>query len=105
MYGDADIESTAGRLTRAGVPEWVVRGEPGQTIASDAGAVVETLVDLNQVVDTTGAGDSFDGAFLAARLSGKSVTDAIRAGHDLAAVVVRHRGAIIPLEAMPSTQA
>jgi 2-dehydro-3-deoxygluconokinase len=105
MFGDTDIEATASRLTRAGVPEWVVRGEPGQTIASDAGAVVETHVDPNQVIDTTGAGDSFDGAFLAARLSGKRVREAVRAGHDLAAVVVRHRGAIIPRAAMPSIQA
>lgn len=105
MFGDADIEATAGRLTRAGVPEWVVRGAPGQTIASEAGATVETSVDPIQVIDTTGAGDSFDGAFLAARLSGRSVAEAIRAGHDLAAVVVRHRGAIIPRGAMPSIQA
>jgi 2-dehydro-3-deoxygluconokinase len=53
------------------------------------------------VVDTTAAGDSFAAAYLAARISGASPTDAARAGHRLAGVVVQHHGAIIPRSAMP----
>jgi 2-dehydro-3-deoxygluconokinase len=53
------------------------------------------------VVDTTAAGDSFAAACLAARLVGAAPADAARAGHRLAGAVVRHRGAIIPREAMP----
>jgi 2-dehydro-3-deoxygluconokinase len=47
-------------------------------------------------VDTTGAGDAFNAAYLAARLQGGHMAQAIAAGHSLAARVVRHRGAIIP---------
>ncbi|MEO0863188.1 MAG: sugar kinase [Pseudomonadota bacterium] len=50
-----------------------------------------------KVVDTTAAGDSFNGGYLAARLTGASQADALRAGHDLAARVVQHRGAILPV--------
>lgn len=104
MFGDKDIGVTAERLAGSGVPEWVVRGEPGQTIASGAGRATERFVEPGQVVDTTGAGDSFDAAYLAARLSGRTVSQAISAGHALAAVVVRHRGAIMPRATMPAPQ-
>jgi 2-dehydro-3-deoxygluconokinase len=56
---------------------------------------------VENVVDTTAAGDSFAAAYLAARLSGADPVDAARAGHRLAGAVVGHRGAIIPRTAMP----
>lgn len=49
-----------------------------------------------RVVDTTAAGDSFNGAYLAAVLTGAPQSDALRAGHDLASRVIAHRGAILP---------
>lgn len=48
------------------------------------------------VVDTTAAGDSFNGGYLGASLTGASQPDALRAGHDLAVRVIGHRGAILP---------
>lgn len=54
------------------------------------------------VVDTTGAGDSFNAAYLAARLRGETPAQAVAAGRRLAGVVVQHRGAIIPAGAMPA---
>ncbi len=55
---------------------------------------------VDRVVDTTAAGDSFAAAYLAARLRGATPPEAARAGHALAAAVIRHPGAIIPLAAM-----
>ena len=49
-----------------------------------------------RVVDTTAAGDSFDGAYLAARLAGRDEVSAMRAGHAMARAVVGHPGAIVP---------
>lgn len=66
---------------------------------------IEHRVEANpasSVVDTTAAGDSFAAAYLVARLTGRSPVEAARAGHRLAGVVVGHRGAIIPRDAMPS---
>jgi len=50
------------------------------------------------VVDTTAAGDSFAGAYLAARLTGARAADAASAGARLAARVIQHPGAIIAPE-------
>jgi 2-dehydro-3-deoxygluconokinase len=60
----------------------------GQTIAMPTQAVT--------VVDTSGAGDSFNGAYLGARLTGATPPDAARAGLAMAAKVVAQPGAVIP---------
>lgn len=51
-----------------------------------------------KVVDTTAAGDSFNGGYLAASLMGASQANALRAGHDLAMRVIGHKGAILPAD-------
>jgi 2-dehydro-3-deoxygluconokinase len=47
-------------------------------------------------VDTTAAGDSFNAAYIAARMVGKGPAEAAAAAHRLAAQVIRHRGALMP---------
>jgi 2-dehydro-3-deoxygluconokinase len=64
--------------------------------------VVVKAEPVQDVVDTTAAGDSFAAAYLAARLAGAMPARAAAAGHRLAGAVVGHRGAIIPRAAMPA---
>ena len=54
-----------------------------------------TAIRVN-ATDTTGAGDSFNAGYLAARIQGESIPQAIQAAQQLAAQVVQHRGAIMP---------
>jgi len=51
---------------------------------------------LEKPVDTTAAGDAFNGAYLAARLQGVPPPRAARIGNLCAAGVIRHQGAIVP---------
>lgn len=55
-----------------------------------------------KVVDTTSAGDSFNAAYLSARLYGASIKDSCTAGNTLASIIIQHQGAVIPLSATPS---
>jgi 2-dehydro-3-deoxygluconokinase len=55
---------------------------------------------IEKVVDTTAAGDSFAAGYLSRRLLGASTLNSADFGNRVAAQVVQHRGAIIPIEAM-----
>ncbi len=57
---------------------------------------------IEKPLDTTAAGDSFNGAFLAAHLRGKPLADAMQDGHAYASCVVMHPGAIIPADVLPA---
>ncbi|MFZ9948762.1 MAG: PfkB family carbohydrate kinase [Gemmobacter sp.] len=53
-----------------------------------------------RVVDTTGAGDAFNGAVLAAMMQGQGTEAAIAAGQRVAAVVIGQRGALVEAAAL-----
>jgi 2-dehydro-3-deoxygluconokinase len=102
LYGDADPAAALERARALGVSEIVIKRGADACIAQSDGVPIEVPAEaVSEVVDTTAAGDAFGAAYLAARLGGASQADAVRAGHRLAAVVIRHPGAIIAREAMP----
>jgi 2-dehydro-3-deoxygluconokinase len=97
LWGDDSPAATAQRLSALGVAETVVKlGPDGALIAMGATSELVSTPRAIEPVDTTGAGDSFDAAYLAARLKGVEPAPAARIGHELSAVVIQHRGAIIP---------
>jgi 2-dehydro-3-deoxygluconokinase len=105
VHGDEDPAAASARLQAMGVGEVVIKlGAEGALIAPVDGGAQEVPAARSSapVVDTTAAGDSFNAAYLASRLAGQAPLAAARAGHRLAAEVVRHPGAIIPRAAMPA---
>ncbi len=51
---------------------------------------------VENVVDTTSAGDSFNGAYLGARMSGQTIKASVELAADVAGFVIQHPGAIVP---------
>ena len=103
LHGDVDAQACLQRTRAAGVGEVVVKlGEQGclvQAAGMDAAQAVAT--QKVAAIDTTAAGDSFNAAYLAARRQGASAIAAAEAGCALAASVVMHPGAIMPITEMP----
>lgn len=101
LYRDADSDAVIRRLRAWGVEETGLKmGEHGCLIVTRSG--VQNVESRKvTVLDTTAAGDSFNAGYLAARIEGRSPHQAAEAGHNLASVVIGHRGAIIPAEKMP----
>jgi 2-dehydro-3-deoxygluconokinase len=103
LYGPGSALDAISRTRALGVDEVVVKcGAEPAVILADGSTHEVASEPVADVIDTTAAGDSFGAAYVAARLSGASPVAAARAGHRLAGTVIRHRGAIIPREAMPS---
>jgi 2-dehydro-3-deoxygluconokinase len=53
------------------------------------------ITPVNNVVDTTSAGDSFNGVYLGARAKGFSLSEAVELASKSAAFVIQHHGAIV----------
>lgn len=103
-FGDEDLSATAERYLTAGSDEVVVKNGGGPVlVATRLSSII--ISDLATIVplDTTGAGDSFNGAYLAARQARQSIQPshemeaAVRAAHARACEVVMHRGALLPM--------
>ncbi|HNP63173.1 MAG TPA: PfkB family carbohydrate kinase [Woeseiaceae bacterium] len=104
LFNDDSNDAVIERLRSWGIREIVLkRGSEGSLVADDASVVHVPPVLVEDVVDTTAAGDSFNAGYLAARIRGASPEDAAKNGSKLAALVVQHRGAIIPRDAMPAS--
>jgi 2-dehydro-3-deoxygluconokinase len=95
LFGDRDLHACLDRLHGLGVPEVAVKLGPEGACVAWAGESehVPAVSDVD-IVDSTGAGDAFDAAYLHARLTGHDPPAAADAGNALAAATLGHRGAI-----------
>ncbi|MDH6538868.1 carbohydrate kinase family protein [Streptomyces lavendulae] len=88
----AGVARAAEELSRR-VPLVVVTRGTGGALVAEAGRITaEVAAEPAEAVDTTGAGDAFTGAFLAARLAGATPPEAARAGCRAAAEAVTRIG-------------
>ena len=91
------------RIAGFGPQEVVLKnGARGPMILFQGQTVQTAMAPATRVVDTSGAGDSFNAGYLAARVRGKPPLKAAAEGHRLASVVIGNHGAVIAREAMPA---
>ena len=103
IWGDKSPQHTLQRLASFGISQCIVKlGEEGCLIqdftnqeTSPTSQAIPTQ-PVSQVVDTTSAGDAFNGGFLSAYLDGMDLTTSCQRGNVLAGAVIQHSGAIIP---------
>lgn len=96
VFGDRSPEATAERYLGIGVEEVVVKnGAEPALVATQSLRQFVPATRPARVVDPTGAGDSFNGAYLAARVAGSDPVAAAKAAHRVAGIVIGHKGALV----------
>ncbi|WP_440979774.1 sugar kinase [Sphingomonas pseudosanguinis] len=92
LSGEPDAAAVEAHWRAAGAQEMVVKmGAAGCRLTG--GQVVAPVASLVPI-DTSGAGDAFNAAYLLARMAGVPPVEAAAAGHRLAGWVIRRRGAV-----------
>jgi len=96
LLGLDDPRDQMEALIGLGVKEAALTAEADDCLVYDGRRIVALSPPPARAVDTSGGGDSFNGAYLAARLTGSEPAGAAAQGLALAARVVEQPGALIP---------
>ncbi|PHM71870.1 ribokinase [Xenorhabdus kozodoii] len=97
LWGDTSIRESFHRLQSMGVKQAIIKAGERGCFYRDLNATQHIKAQVvTPVVDTTSAGDAFNAGFIAGWLNGKSIHDSALMGHQLAGVVIQHKGAIVP---------
>ncbi|PTW58971.1 2-keto-3-deoxygluconate kinase [Breoghania corrubedonensis] len=98
-FHDRTPHDTCARYAELGARTVIVKNGGGAVVARHDIATCEFDTRPESApIDTTGAGDSFNGACLAALVTGSDLSDAVRKGQNMARKVIGHHGALIPME-------
>jgi len=96
-FGDDSIDATIHRYRALGAQNIVVKnGADGATLDFAGNRSLVPAEKVETVVDTTSAGDSFNGSFLAKYLETKDADQSARFAAKVAARVVSEHGALVP---------
>ena len=98
LFGDSNPVACAKRIAGYGVGEVVVKdgGRPCQILVD--GKLSEVAPEpVAGILDTTGAGDSFNSGYVVARMVNRSPVDAAKLAHKVAGRVICGRGALLDM--------
>lgn len=96
LFADASPEATAARMAAFGIGEVVVKNGTSPIVCRfGAKSVTIPVPHVVKPVDSSGAGDAFNGTYLACRLQGADGPAAVAQAQAVAAEAVRTRGALL----------
>lgn len=97
LYGLNTFEQVVEFCQGYDINELVIKDGPnGVFIVHQGQTQFVEVKPVFEVVDTTSAGDSFNGVYLGARIQGESIHDAAIKAASVAGFVIQHAGAIVP---------
>lgn len=92
IKGVEDAKKAAAVLLDKGVKNVIITLGKGGALLMNREQSVHVPARVVESVDTTGAGDAFNGGFATALSEGKSIIDAVRFGNIVASISVTRRG-------------
>ncbi|MFD1805084.1 sugar kinase [Pasteurella oralis] len=97
IWQDKNALDTIHRLKQMGVKKVIVKQGKSGAMCSDRhnNQCFVPTQEVNNIVDTTSAGDAFNAGFLNGYLQGKPLYVCCEQGHQLAGLVIQYQGAII----------
>lgn len=102
LYAVKEIDETIKSLERFDIKELVIKDGANAVHIYNEGKLEKVQISsVKKVIDTTSAGDSFNGTYLGARMSGFNISSSVKSASTVASSVIQHPGAIIPKIAMP----
>lgn len=100
LYGIKSAEGIIEFCSSHNIDELVIKNGPASVLSLHRGIKAEhKITPVTKVVDTTSAGDAFNGVYIGARLSGQTIEEAIQKAATAAGIVIQHPGAIAPKDA------
>lgn len=99
VWGDGDAQSVIDRLHGFGCAKVVLkRGTDDCFISTAQGLQAYPVIPAEQVLDTTAAGDSYNGGFLAMAVRGMDDAQCMAMGQHISRQVVGKKGAVVDVD-------
>jgi sugar/nucleoside kinase (ribokinase family) len=93
LYQTADFDTAVAQLRGEGILGVVTRSEKGSIVVTKDEVIAVPAAPVEQVLDTTGAGDLFAAGFLAGLTKDKDLATCARLGALAASEIIQHIGA------------
>lgn len=98
LFEDTSAEETLSRLQTYDIPQIVLKRGAQDCLAVEKGETTTIpCPPVNNVVDTTGAGDAFNAGIIAGLIQKQTLPQACEMAHIIAGKVIQHPGAVIHL--------